>query len=504
VSFALLVCAIAPLKSGFQFGGDEGFELMKALLINKGYLLYHDIWNDQPPLHTWLVAYLFNVFGPSAFVGRLLSVVLASLLISSLYRLIRKESGPAAATIAIILLIASSNFLFLSVSTIIELPAMALAVTSMLIFFKRFDSISLREEAQKRSSREKLRVLASGALFGLALQVKLTAVLFVPAIVIAGLIRAERSARVLACPNRKGCRAHALDVILWLATVALSFCAVTLLYPAGTLEVFWNSHFSTAFAPMSTAESDEYVFRIGSLLSDYGVCFPAVVGTLSLLWLRPRRSPLPVILLATALLVHASHRPYWWYYHLHFAIPLAWLAGVGTNEVFIRLSKKRLSSCRLSLVKECIAYAICSVVFGLIVVGSFEKISNWIGTMKSSSDALKHPVVLAMRERRGDTQWVFTDDVIYAFHAGLLVPPELAVIPKKRVWSGQISDAQILREVQRYRPEQIYLAGQRMRSPSLMRYIETNYVSIQLVGHGNLYLQKQDGPGTKKEREFPK
>ena len=49
-------------------------------------------------------------------------------------------------------------------------------------------------------------------------------------------------------------------------------------------------------------------------------------------------------------------------------------------------------------------------------------------------------------------QWLVTQSPIYAFHAGMLVPPEYAVVSMKRVWSGE--DAIVLARtiIRQYRP----------------------------------------------------
>lgn len=46
---------LIPLRTAVQIGAHEGFELAKAMLCLKGYRLYSDVWNDQPPLHTFLI-----------------------------------------------------------------------------------------------------------------------------------------------------------------------------------------------------------------------------------------------------------------------------------------------------------------------------------------------------------------------------------------------------------------------------------------------------------------
>ena len=47
----------------FQLGVDEGYELIKGWMVSEGFLLYEQVWNDQPPLHTLLLGALFKGFG---------------------------------------------------------------------------------------------------------------------------------------------------------------------------------------------------------------------------------------------------------------------------------------------------------------------------------------------------------------------------------------------------------------------------------------------------------
>jgi hypothetical protein len=54
------------------------------------------------------------------------------------------------------------------------------------------------------------------------------------------------------------------------------------------------------------------------------------------------------------------------------------------------------------------------------------------------------PVVAKMKEYAGRTHWVYAQQVIYALHAGLPVPLELAVVTLKRFWSDQVSTAEVV------------------------------------------------------------
>src|SRR5437870_448092 len=59
--FVLLQCFV-PLRTAVQIGADEGFELAKATLCLNGYQLYTEVWNDQPPLHTFLITQVLKHF----------------------------------------------------------------------------------------------------------------------------------------------------------------------------------------------------------------------------------------------------------------------------------------------------------------------------------------------------------------------------------------------------------------------------------------------------------
>src|SRR5437016_1003012 len=107
--FVLLIICAAPLRTALEFGTDEGYELMKGFLLSRGFALYSEIWSDQPPLHTALLAFLFKLFGPSALAARLLSVAFAALALWSFHELIRSRSGIIAAWIGTVLLALSPH-----------------------------------------------------------------------------------------------------------------------------------------------------------------------------------------------------------------------------------------------------------------------------------------------------------------------------------------------------------------------------------------------------------
>ena len=69
-----------PFRNILWRDHDEGINLVKAQMFMRGYPLYSDIWNDQPPAFTYLLAGEFHFFGMKANNARILVLLLACLL----------------------------------------------------------------------------------------------------------------------------------------------------------------------------------------------------------------------------------------------------------------------------------------------------------------------------------------------------------------------------------------------------------------------------------------
>jgi hypothetical protein len=95
-------------------------------------------------------------------------------------------------------------------------------------------------------------------------------------------------------------------------------------------------------------------------------------------------------------------------------------------------------------------------------------------------------LIAKMRTYAGRTSWVYVDPSafnIYAFHAGELVPPELAVLSGKRFWSGQITNQDLLETVKCYKPEQL-LFGTVLLDSAMQEYVTRNYrLVLKVPGH---------------------
>jgi hypothetical protein len=87
------------------------------------------------------------------------------------------------------------------------------------------------------------------------------------------------------------------------------------------------------------------------------------------------------------------------------------------------------------------------------------------------------------------TQWMVTDLPMYPFRAGLLTPPNLAVISWKRLAAGDLSEADIVETIQELHPEQILLG--RFRFEQVEAFIEEEYYPVlEREDELKLYIRK--------------
>ena len=123
-----LICALGPWWGVYEFDTDEGVNLMKGALVAAGHALYGEIWSDQPPAFSLLLAGVQAVFGYSVPAARGLVLVFTAALVWGLYRIVRRDGGAGAAWVAVACLISGYGLQRLGVSVLIGLPSLALAV----------------------------------------------------------------------------------------------------------------------------------------------------------------------------------------------------------------------------------------------------------------------------------------------------------------------------------------------------------------------------------------
>jgi hypothetical protein len=76
------------------------------------------------------------------------------------------------------------------------------------------------------------------------------------------------------------------------------------------------------------------------------------------------------------------------------------------------------------------------------------------------------------------TQWLLTDLPILAFYTGLKVPPEVVVFSQKRLAAGDLTQADLLKVLKTYQPEQVVLGLYPEVRPWLKAYLQHNYTPV--------------------------
>ena len=157
-----------PLRTAIQIGADEGFELAKATLCLHGHSLYSEVWNDQPPLHTWLVTQVLKHLAPGILGPRLVTAAFAAILLVCVFVIVWRASGLLAGALTGALVVASPGFLELSSSCMLEIPALATAIAGLCVLIVM--------PRTKWYGAESL----SGVLFGVAALMKLVPLYLLP------------------------------------------------------------------------------------------------------------------------------------------------------------------------------------------------------------------------------------------------------------------------------------------------------------------------------------
>jgi hypothetical protein len=192
--------------------------------------------------------------------------------------------------------------------------------------------------------------------------------------------------------------------------------------------------------------------------------------------------------LVTALLVHLHHRPWWDYYMLHLAIPLAWLFALAMDAV----SKLHGGFARPSRLSRWLSPGALMVQVLLISLGTVyggERFALEFLAISSSERVAYNPLVQALRHYAPRAHWMFTRNGIYAFHARVLPPPPLAVLPAKRFWSERLSESELLSQVQGWQPD-ILLVGEEEYKAGRESWLDNHYIRATQAKHLALFVHK--------------
>ncbi len=442
-----------------EFHLDEGWELTKGWMLQRGFSLYGDFWNDQPPLHTWVLSGLLAVPGAGAEVARGLSLGLATLLLGCLAWLVGRRAGFWGGVVAVVLVAGSTQVLLQCGAVMIGLPAYGLGMAAVVCGWRW------------RTTGRVGWAMLSGVLAGLALQTKLTA----------GLVIGALMAQVLVWGWQAGVgaarRTWRCGVAGWVAGAVVAWSVVWARFPALGAGSLVGGHFDGANA---AAFADPRYQQLDAMLR---VDWPLWLGALPGLWWcwvdRREWGVFPLVLLAGSYVAHRLHQPFWFYYYLHLAVPLAWVSAVGWvrgGEWVVARWAAEGSGVPTGgrWLTRAGALAWCAGV-GAVAMAVPERLAREAAFVGEGSPAAVEELIGRLRGRSGETRWFYTDRPTYAFAARLVMPPELVVVPQKRVRTGRITEGELVALLRRYRPEQMVLCGRELRGPLFAAWVAGGY-----------------------------
>ncbi|MCL4180789.1 MAG: glycosyltransferase family 39 protein [Verrucomicrobia bacterium] len=526
------LATLLPLGTAVQIGADEGFELAKATLMLHGHGLYTEAWNDQPPLHTFLVVLVLKHGAPTVLSPRLVTVIAAAVLLAGMFWFVYRVCGLAVAGLTVALLVVSPGFLELSASCMLEIPALAPAVLALGVLVG--EGGSKKAEGRSKGVRE----LLAGMLFGVALLMKLVPAVLLP---LAALIVWSRNweggrllpgavepgngqrkcaaqqesqrrltsaatklgvwrkmglkyaiARGMSAPTdpaerdgyEGGLRKALPALVVFSVSVAVSFVVIDLLIEGGTylrhFQQSWTSHFGTTRS-FEYGSPAEHPFDWSILLKNWDLTIPGVLGV-GICWKRRRHALwhlLPVVWLALMLVVFAAHRPWWSYYYIHIALPLCWCAAIGIVAAWDWARQTRS-----------VRWKVVFAVFGACAIA-------WMGArvwlqaqdIRSSPQLYSSLVLREIERLKPFTRFLYADEPVYSFHAGIPMPQNLAVLPLKRFWSGDMTNARLAAELEAARPELMLLKNDTRERP-FQRLLQSEYRLVYQDAHHRLFARR--------------
>ena len=472
--FFLVGNALIYTLDCFEFDPDEGINLMKAFLVNRGYLLYQDIWNDQPPLLTHLLAVSFNIFEPDVNFARSIILIFSTLLLWQNWLILYLLGGIDRALIGSLFLIISPDYLKLSISVMVGLPCLCLALGAFLTIIIW------------HSNHKTIWLVASAILLSLSVSTKLFT-LFLAPIIVAGILL-DRAFNL-----KKTWFKKLQPSILWIAIFSsFTLLLLALLVGIENIHLLVENHVDAknivAFEGLSLqnyVQTDYKVFLVG--FGFWGIVIACRRRQWEIFYF--------VAWLLTFYFLLQQHRPVWYHQVLTIHIPAIILAASGLGELskIVRsrglryIFKQRAFMVFLSLVM---------FVSTILLVGEQTKttlraIEYWRTSWGANimPQNLEYQFLAEINQSDLKTDWIVTDSPMFAFRAGIPVPPATAVLSRKQLETKNMTDARVIDIINQYQPKQVFL--KRFEWSQLNEFLVLNYKLKRQERNFRLYIKDE-------------
>ncbi|WP_187971811.1 pectate lyase [Aquibium microcysteis] len=445
-----VLALLGPWWAVYDLHVDEGFNLAKAAAVAEGHALYREVWNDQPPLLTYVLSAVHRLVPHSVAAARIVVLLFSLVLVTSLFRVVLRAEGRFAAWTAALLLTSCGFFLQLGVSVLIGLPAIALAMLSI-------------DLATAGGRRRRLLAFLAGAAFAAAVFTKAFAMIALPALVAALWQARRRDGADAPAPWAHAIGGSALVSAAMLAGMG-GFAADQLL----------GTHVDArGLEALRHQGGPSRLVSLAWKLAPAPLAFALLFG-LGAFRMRPGSSLLlPVIWIASAALLLSTHNPLRDHQVLILIVPLCWLGGIGFKSLFRPGERLPLGDFMLGNRDRRIVAASAALLLAGGAVLAVEVARDLAAAQRYLDPAPTLGEQMA-RERlgllAGTTRTLVTDRPIDAYRHGLSVPPELAVWSLKRLQTGAVTDDDVIAAIAAH-PGAAVLLRRFAHSPDFLRRI---------------------------------
>ncbi len=456
ILYVCLISLVGPWWAVDSFSVDEGLNLMKAALFSDGYSLYGAIWSDQPPLLTVVLSFIHFLSDGSVATARGVILLFAGLLIWSLFRVVARNDGTGAAWFAVLVLCSTALFQKLSVSVMIGLPAIALAMVAI-------DQASIGAK-----NDQSWRFVLAGIIFALSLHTKLFTALILPSFVLTSLCTVTTG-------RQTDTRFKISTILKLLVPMMIVFCGVLLIIDPKFIGQLIFPHMAAREIGISRGGPDYFIHMMRKVVG----IMPAILGLFGLI-VSFRGAMLsraiPLVWFLCAMGVFAFHRPLFYHHMLMIIVPLAWMSGSIFSDWKPFIFRKWVTQEKIKVVLMSLA---------LLVVAK-----TAISSLSSSASKFSRPAKPNAIEAQQSltrfshlTNWVFSDMPMDVYRAGLMTPPPIAVFSGKRMRTGNITRSEMISVIETYQPEQISLRRFNY-DQEFINYLNREY---HLINHSDTY-----------------
>lgn len=462
-----------PHWNAFWIYSDEGYNVMKAFLVWRGYPLYSQIWSDQPPLFTYMLAVLYRFNGPTVFASRLLVLLFSCLLIWAVVQYLRMAWGSAAALAGALLVILLPYFPSLSVSVLVGQPSLAMAMVSLLALGCWYK--------YRLQSRSRIWLVLSAIALGMSLLFKLFTAFLAP-IFILGLLVGE----FYPSSSQRSLAERIRPALLWSLFFAIFTLAAGLtLTGANNVMQLIQPHVAASQADLSSGSQN---YPITFYLQDsWSILILAALGAACTILQRRWLMFYPLVWMVCALVILLNLRPVWFHHQMLVTLPAAMLAGGAVAETLRLIPRAIRSPSSLGRAWIWLAAGLTAIILVLATrpVNALQQFRTSETAPGEQRAPFEDRVMRKIDQYADQTNWMVTDLPMFAFRAGIPVPPELAVISGKRFAAGELSEQDIIAAVDKYHPEQVLIG--RFKLPLLEAHLSESYLPI-LEREGDLRL----------------